>query len=220
MAKTKKPAAPAPPNPYSATIHAEAGKTDQRVLAEVAVAGKLSNAIVARNYSTAFFGKETLSLDECARALNATVVKVKSGDLGMAETMLVSQAVALDAIFTSLAHRAFVNLGEYLEATERYLRLAFKAQSQTRTTLEALAEIKNPRPVAFVKQANIAAGHQQVNNGTALPAPRAEGFQTAPNELLEASNGEQRLDTGATVAAGRADPVMAPLGAIDGAAQR
>jgi len=30
------------------------------------------------------------------------------------------------------------------------------AQSQCRTTLEALAEIKNPRAVAFLKQANIA----------------------------------------------------------------
>ena len=31
--------------------------------------------------------------------------------------------------------------------------------------MEALAEMKNPHPVAFVKQANIAHGPQQVNNG-------------------------------------------------------
>jgi hypothetical protein len=39
-----------------------------------------------------------------------------------------------------------------------------KPQAQCRATIEALAEIKNPRPVAFVKQANIAQGPQQVNN--------------------------------------------------------
>jgi hypothetical protein len=35
-----------------------------------------------------------------------------------------------------------------------YLRLGLKAQSQCRATLETLAAIKNPRPVAFVQQAN------------------------------------------------------------------
>jgi hypothetical protein len=36
--------------------------------------------------------------------------------------------------------------------------LALKAQSQCRATLETLAAIKNPQPVAFVRQANIAHG--------------------------------------------------------------
>ena len=38
---------------------------------------------------------------------------------------------------------------------DAYRRMAMKAQSQCRMTLE-LAELKNPRPVAVVKQANIA----------------------------------------------------------------
>jgi hypothetical protein len=38
-------------------------------------------------------------------------------------------------------------------------------ESQCRTTLETLATIKNPPDVAFVKQANYAAGPQRVNNG-------------------------------------------------------
>ena len=49
------------------------------------------------------------------------------------------------------------------------LRSDLKAQAQCRATLEALAEIKNPHPVAFVKQANISSGHQQVNNGMQPP---------------------------------------------------
>jgi len=43
--------------------------------------------------------------------------------------------------------------------------MAFKAQSQVRTTIDSLAEIKNPRPV-FAKQTNIANGPQQVNSTT------------------------------------------------------
>lgn len=78
---------------------------------------------------------------------------------------LTAQAAAFDAIFTELARRGALNLGEYLSASETYLRLALKAQSQCRATLETLAEIKNPHPVAFVQQANIAHGPQQVNNG-------------------------------------------------------
>ena len=57
-----------------------------------------------------------------------------------------------------------------------YKRQALKAQAQCRATLEALAEIKNPRPVAFVKQANISGGHQQVNNGM-QPAQQAGSAQ-------------------------------------------
>ncbi len=44
------------------------------------------------------------------------------------------------------------------------MRLALKAQNQTRTTLQTLAELKAPKQIAFVRQANI--GNQvQVNNG-------------------------------------------------------
>jgi hypothetical protein len=70
-----------------------------------------------------------------------------------------------------------------------------KAQAQCRVTLVALAEMKNPRPVAFVQQANIAAGLQQVNNGAppvvelpAFPDSRtgcAWDSKTSANELLE-----------------------------------
>jgi hypothetical protein len=71
--------------------------------------------------------------------------------------------MAVDAIFASLARRAQMNMGEYMNAVDRYMRLALKAQGQCRATLETLAAIKNP-PVVFAKQANIAQGPQQVNN--------------------------------------------------------
>ena len=91
--------------------------------------------------------------------------KVQSGDMKSVEAMLYGQAMTLQTIFTHLARRATSH--EYLNQFQATLGLAFKAQAQCRATLEALAEIKNPRPVAFVRQANISSGHQQVNNGPA-----------------------------------------------------
>jgi len=55
-----------------------------------------------------------------------------------------AQAHTLDAIFGSCARRAALNMGTYLNTAETYLRLGLKAQSQCRTTLETLANIKNP----------------------------------------------------------------------------
>jgi hypothetical protein len=75
--------------------------------------------------------------------------------------MLTAQAHTLDAIFNSLAQRAALNMGEYIQACETYLKLALRAQSQCRTTWEALATIKNPPVMGYVRQANIAHGPQQ-----------------------------------------------------------
>ena len=112
---------------------------------------------------------------------------VQGGDLARAESMLIVQAHTLDAIFGELARRATLNMGQQLDAFERYMRLALKAQSQCRTTLETLAEIKAPRPVAFVKQANIANGPQQVNNGSfatcTRPGAHAREIQSTQNQL-------------------------------------
>ncbi len=80
-------------------------------------------------------------------------------DLGRAESMLLVQAHTLDAIFNNLARRA-IN-AEYMPSLESYLKLGLKAQGQCRATLDTLAKMKNPSPVNFVAQANIAHGHQQ-----------------------------------------------------------
>jgi hypothetical protein len=92
---------------------------------------------------------------------------VIDGDLGRLEGMLATQATTLDALFGILTRRALMNMGDHLDATEAYMRLAFRAQAQARATVAALGELKNPKPLAFVQQANIANGPQQVNNGAA-----------------------------------------------------
>jgi hypothetical protein len=117
-----------------------------------------------------------VDLGELLKDMRERIERVQGGDMKPVEAMLYAQAMTLETIFTNLARRAALNAGEYLSATDTYMRLALKAQAQCRATLEALAEIKNPRPVAFVKQANISSGHQQVNNGM-QPAQQAGSVQ-------------------------------------------
>lgn len=85
----------------------------------------------------------------------------QSGDLSIASRLLASQAITLDAMFTELARRAALNMGEYIEASERYGRLALKAQSNSRATLEALAKLHQPREQT-VRHVHVNEGGQAV----------------------------------------------------------
>ena len=128
--------------------------------------------------------------------------------------MLVTQSQTLDLLFNRLTRQATSNMSAgYLQATETYMKLAFRAQSLCRANAEALHEMKNPRPVAFVQQANFAHGPQQVNNGQ-VPASCAGEIQNSPNELLEHTHGE-RLDGSATQSATASDMHLAAVGAFD-----
>ncbi|MFZ5482992.1 MAG: hypothetical protein ACOZB0_02070 [Pseudomonadota bacterium] len=150
-------------------------------------------------------------------SLNESMAKVWDGDMKRCEAMLLGQAHALQSIFMNLARRAVQQ--DYMKNYEIFLRLGLKAQSQCRATLETLAAIKNP-PVAIVRQANIAHGPQQVNNGTmpnSTPAPvqaRVGENQNPQTQLLETQHGEW-LDTGASSKTGRTDQDLATVGAIN-----
>lgn len=133
---------------------------------------------------------------------------IHADDLSRPESMLIAQAHTLDGLFAKLATQALT--AGNLDGMERYMRLALKAQNQSRATLQTLGELKAPKQIAFVKQANI--GNQvQVNNESSPVRTRAKKKPKAPNELLEVEHGE-RLDTRAQSSAGGADPAMAPLG--------
>lgn len=150
--------------------------------------------------------------------LDAQTSAVWAQDLGRPEEMLSAQAHTLDAIFNTLAQKASkAMISGHLPSTEAYLRMALKAQSQCRTTLEALAEIKAPRAVAFIRQANIAQ-QQQVNNGHtvngATPARAHEKeINTSSNKLISGEN-HATLDTRGTGAAIRIDPQVEAVGAV------
>ncbi|MGH8515373.1 MAG: hypothetical protein ACREV8_15820, partial [Gammaproteobacteria bacterium] len=140
---------------------------------------------------------------------------ISKNDLGGCEAMLYCQAQALQAVFSDLLLQATQQ--EWFPHYETFMRIALKAQNQSRTTLETLATIKNP-PAVFAWQANIAHGPQQVNNNGMMPAgePRAGARETEKphNELLEETPHE-RLDTGTTGAGIGFDPAMAAVGAIN-----
>ena len=135
-----------------------------------------------------------------------------------AEATLTAQAATLDAIFNELARRAALNLGEYINAAEIYLRQALKAQAQCRATLETLAEIKNPRQVAFVKQANISQGHQQVNNGVLGPVragAHAHGNNQNQSNELSGGNNELLPDASASSLTSGVNQEMETVGTLD-----
>ncbi len=154
-----------------------------------------------------------LPLESLVDDLREQCELVAKGELRRPEELLVTQAHTLDGLFHFMARRALANLGKYPQVADTYMRLALKSQAQARATVETLAEMKNPKPVAFVRQANIANGPQQVNNGP-LPT-REEIGQNAQNELLESGDGE-RLDPGTAGTAGRNDPPLEAVGALHG----
>jgi hypothetical protein len=161
---TKNPKEPPAPDDRKVMKLAGDPKDRERLLADLTVEGLFTNAVTLQTFSTPVAGD--IGITEAVQSLRRTVATVSSGDLSAAETMLVGQAGALNAIFAELARRAALNMGQHPDAFERYMRLALKAQGQARATLETLAAIKNP-PVVFARQANINnGGQQQVNVGT------------------------------------------------------
>lgn len=137
--------------------------------------------------------------------LRQQTAAVCADDLSRAESMLVAQAHTLDGLFARLTTSALTSPD--MDRLERYMKLALKAQNQARATLQTLGELKAPKQIAFVRQANIG-NHVQVNNNS-NPA-RTQKNKKAPNELLEVQHGE-RLDTRAAGTAGGIDPAMATL---------
>ena len=214
MATKRKPAKKRDPNQITAN-----GKPDEDqavAIARTVLRPTVQAAVTLKEYGTSF---GDLDLSGLIASLTEQTQLSNDGDLGRAEAMLTAQAHTLDAIFNNLARRA-IN-AEYMDNLDRYLKLALRAQSQCRATWEALATIKNPPVMGYVRQANIAHGPQQVNNASNAPAaaPRAGENPNLQNKLLEEKDGE-RLDTGTTCAPGTDDPAMATLGEVDRAENR
>ena len=167
-----------------ATVHQtlevpkQEGKSEARQLADLVTNGLGSNAVTVARYSQPDMG--VVSMTELLKSLTSSCESVNRNDLSQAEQVLQAQALTLNVMFGELARRAALNMGEHLGAFEAYMRLALKAQGQSRATFETLAAIKNP-PVVFARQANISNGPQQVNNGSATEFPH----QVSPTAVIE-----------------------------------
>lgn len=187
-------------------------QTRARHIAELALSPIVVNGSTASLFAKGSFGE--IDLTAVIEVQREKVNKVNAGDLSDLVATLTAQATTLDTIFNELARRSAHNMGQHLNATELYLRLAFKAQAQCRATIETLSQVKYPKSATFIKQANIAQ-QQQVNNDrdpTAKPSCTEKNID-ATNELLEVQNGE-RLDDGATGETGGSNPHMEAVGTI------
>ena len=175
--------------------------TRSQILAKLVTSSTLSAATLKQ-----FAGAgDDMEVSDLVREMKKAGDEAVAGDLGRVERMLANQLLTLDTLFNNLAQRS--GRQETFKGIEVLMRLALKAQAQSRATAETLAVIKNP-PVVFAKQANVTTGPQQINNGTS-----AGSFQSGQNKLLEAQHGNT-LDFGAQAAAGRADQTLEAVGAV------
>ncbi|WP_185685414.1 hypothetical protein [Novosphingobium aerophilum] len=129
-------------------------------------------------------------LGDYADAVKEATDKAAKGDLSFASRTLAAQAMTLDAIFTEMARRMACNMGEYLQATETYARIAVKAQAGSRQAIEALAKLHQPREQT-VRHVHVNEGGQAViadqfhhhqggrENGSLCGQPHATGTGAA-----------------------------------------
>jgi hypothetical protein len=95
--------------------------------------------------------------------LEAQIAALQTGSLERPEALLAGHIETLDAIFHGLIKMAH----EYRGNARQYdlLKLALRVDARMAANIRTLSEIKNPRPVAYVQQANIG-NAVQVNNGS------------------------------------------------------
>ena len=189
-----------PPDPNALRVEVRPDDNRSEKLAAMATTGAFTTATM-HIYAGA---GEALGVTELLAAMRKAGDETGAGDMGRFERALTHQFLTLDALFNNLAQRS--GRQDSFKGIEVLMRLALKAQSQARATAETLALMKNPMP--YIKQANIANGPQQVNNGTSSSAGKT---QSPPNELLEHQHGNT-LDIGAQAAAGRANQKLETVG--------
>lgn len=211
---SEKPSPPAPINKArSLDLRALPGQSEDQAIAAAAFSPAITNASTAADFTKSIFSG--ISLQECIEVLEADIKAVNGGDLDKLEGLLTAQAATLNVMFNNFAKRAVH--AELLPHLEVYCRMAMKAQSQCRTTVETIAEIKFPRLATFIKQANIA-GQQQVNNGqvnteTSTRTGAPEKTINPTNELISEQTNAP-LDTAGAGAASRLDSALEAVGAV------
>lgn len=192
---------------HALIVENEKGKSEHRKLAEIKLSSNVLNTLTTEAFTKSVLGE--IDFTEAVAVMKEKSEKIIAGDLSELESTLSAQVVSLNAIFTALARRAMNS--EYLNQVETNLRLALKAQAQCASSIAVLATLKNP-PIVFAKQANIAHGHQQINNNQ--PATHAGKTINSSNELLSEDN-NATLDTRGTIEASGANQELAALETVD-----
>jgi hypothetical protein len=154
---------PAPPTPLNVDVRPD--ETNRQ-----AIARKLTGPFTRHGFVTgeacarlveSFDSADKPGLTEYAWAIKDRADKAATGDLEASSALLMAQALSLDGIFTEYARIALVNVSKHMDASERYMRLALKAQANSRATLEALAKLHQPREQT-VRHVHVNEGGQAV----------------------------------------------------------
>ena len=139
----------------------EEGTPHAKALARVTFDPLCRHEILASSFASKAFGDRCAPLVDRLEVLDGELEKAANGNLNLASRILASQAVSLDVLFTEMARRSGNNMGQYPDAADRYMRLALKAQSNCRATLEALARLHQPREQT-VRRVHVNEGGQAV----------------------------------------------------------
>jgi hypothetical protein len=187
-------------------VQAHEGETEAATMARLMVDPFLRHGIVGSALSDKMVGKlpGEPRFDDFSTAIRAKTKGILESHKTFASELLTAQALSLDSLFTEFSRRAAMNMGEYLGATETYMRLALKAQSACRATIEALAKLHQPRE-QIVKHVHVNEGGQAVV---------ADQFHQHTGGRKNGKTSEQPHATGATGGAGEraALPGPDPLG--------
>lgn len=213
MAKAKRAAAQSASGPNNAIkIAKDNEESEAQALARSLMAPGFRHAMTNAQLLKSQVGHlpDAPGLADYADAIRERGSKAAKGDLEFASRMLAAQASTLDNIFTEMARRMACNMGEYLQATELYSRIALKAQAGSRATLEALAKLHQPREQTV--------RHVHVNEGgQAVIADQFHHHQAPQGGKENGKGSEQPHATGAIgAAAGQGAALPSPNASGDG----
>ena len=198
-----------PPRAKKTALAKQDKQSKSEHYAKVSLSPATMSAVLADSFTTSIF--PDLAISDVASVLREKITTIQNGDMQPIEAMLIGQAQALQTMFVSLGRQAASKTS--LPQCTAFMNLALKAQSQSRATIQALVELKYPKQATFVKQANIAGGHQQINNATSTHAhtpAHAKAIENQPNELLSEMN-HATLDSSRTATTSAIDKAMATL---------
>jgi hypothetical protein len=192
------------------SLQKKPGETPEQAIANAILMPPVLAAASLHHWQHGFAGTcSKVDINQLCTGLIEQLEQVCEGSLRGVKSRLLMQSAVLDSIFSKLNIEAARNIGVggSLELSERLLKLAFRAQSQSRATDETLAFLEHPKAL-FIRQQNNAAGHQQVLNS------RARKKKPGTNKLLAQRYGE-RMDTRTPGTSVRRDLAMAAMDAFD-----
>ena len=153
---------------------------------------------------------EQLDVPSLLTILQEQATAANSNDPSQIGAMLINQATALQSLFARLTEKALST--ERISNCEAFMRMALRAQSQCRSTLETLSSIKTPS-IVYAEQANVTTGPQQVNNHVSNSSHVRE-IKNGQTKLSGESN-ELQPDSRASSYEGQVDTTLETLGEID-----